>query len=191
MKESLGPKTIVFPTPVFVVGTYDKEGKPNAMTVAWGGICCSRPPCVAVSLRKATYTYANIVEREAFTVNIPSEAHLRVADYFGMASGKTEDKFATAGLQPVRSTLVDAPYIDEFLLVLECKLIHTFEIGLHTQFVGEILDVKADTSVLDERRTPEIEKVKAVLYAPEIRKYYGIGEFLGDAYSIGKGVKSP
>lgn len=191
MKESLGPKTIVFPTPVFVVGTYDKEGKPNAMTVAWGGICCSRPPCVAVSLRKATYTYANIVGREAFTVNIPSEAHLRVADYFGMASGKTEDKFATAGLQPVRSTLVDAPYIDEFLLVLECKLIHTFEIGLHTQFVGEILDVKADTSVLDERRTPEIEKVKAVLYAPEIRKYYGIGEFLGDAYSIGKGVKSP
>ncbi len=191
MKESLGPKTIVFPTPVFVVGTYDKEGKPNAMTVAWGGICCSRPPCVAVSLRKATYTYGNIVEREAFTVNIPSEAHLRVADYFGMASGKTEDKFATAGLQPVRSTLVDAPYIDEFLLVLECKLIHTLEIGLHTQFVGEILDVKADTSVLDERGTPEIEKVKAVLYAPEIRKYYGIGEFLGDAYSIGKGVKSP
>jgi flavin reductase (DIM6/NTAB) family NADH-FMN oxidoreductase RutF len=190
MKESLGPKTIVFPTPVFVVGTYDKEGKPNAMTVAWGGICCSRPPCVAVSLRKATYTYWNIVEREAFTINIPSEAHLRMADYFGMASGKTEDKLATAGLQAVKSTLVDAPYIDEFLLVLECKLIHTFEIGLHTQFVGEILDVKADNSVLDERGTPEIEKVKAVLFTPESRKYYGIGEFLGDAYSIGKGIKS-
>jgi flavin reductase (DIM6/NTAB) family NADH-FMN oxidoreductase RutF len=189
MKESLGPKTIVYPTPVFVVGTYDKEGKPNAMTVAWGGICCSRPPCVAVSLRKATYTYWNIVERRAFTVNIPSEAHLRVADYFGMASGKTEDKITTAGLQAVKSSLVDAPYIDEFLLILECKLLHTVEIGLHTQFIGEILDVKADTSVLDEKGTPEIEKVKAVLFAPESRKYYGIGEFLGDAYSIGKGIK--
>jgi flavin reductase (DIM6/NTAB) family NADH-FMN oxidoreductase RutF len=190
MKESLGPKTIVYPTPVFVVGTYDNEGKPNAMTAAWGGICCSRPPCVAVSLRKATHTYWNIVKREAFTINIPSEAHLRVADYFGMASGKTEDKLAAAGLQPVRSSLVDAPYIEEFLLVLECKLLHTFEIGLHTQFVGEILDVKADTSVLDEKGTPDIEKVKAVLFAPESRKYYGIGEFLGDAYSIGKGIKS-
>lgn len=189
MKESLGPKTIVYPTPVFVVGTYDKKGQPNVMTVAWGGICCSRPPCVSVSLRKATYTYWNIVEREAFTVNIPSEAHLRMADYFGIASGKTEDKLATSGLQPVRSSLVDAPYIDEFLLILECKLIHTFEIGLHTQFIGEILDVKADTSVLDDKGTPEIEKVKAVLFAPESRKYYGVGEFLGDAYSIGKGVK--
>ena len=190
MKESLGPKTIVYPTPVFVVGTYDKEGKPNAMTAAWGGICCSKPPCVAVSLRKATYTYWNIVEREAFTINIPSEAHLRVADYFGMASGKTEDKMATAGLQPVKSNLVDAPYIEEFLLVLECKLLHTVEIGLHTQFIGAILDVKADTSVLVEKGTPDIEKVKAVLFAPESRKYYGIGEFLGDAYSIGKGIKS-
>jgi flavin reductase (DIM6/NTAB) family NADH-FMN oxidoreductase RutF len=189
MKESLGPKTIVYPTPVFVVGTYDKEGQPNVMTVAWGGICCSRPPCVTVSLRKATYSYWNIVERKAFTVNIPSEAHLRVADYFGMASGKTEDKLATSGLQPVKSSLVDAPYIDEFLLILECKLLHTLEIGLHTQFIGEILDVKADTSVLDEKGTPEIEKVKAVLFAPESRKYYGIGEFLGDAYSIGKGIK--
>jgi flavin reductase (DIM6/NTAB) family NADH-FMN oxidoreductase RutF len=190
MKESLGPKTIVYPTPVLIVGTYDKEGKPNAMTVAWGGICCSRPPCVAVSLRKATYTYWNIVDRKAFTINIPSEAHLRVADYFGMASGKTDDKLATAGLQAVRSTLVDAPYIDEFLLVLECKLVHTLEIGLHTQFVGEILDVKADTSVLDEKGIPEIGKVKAVLFAPESRKYYSIGEFLGDAFSMGKGIKS-
>lgn len=189
MKESLGPKAIIYPTPVLVVGTYDKEGKPNAMTAAWGGICCSRPPCVAVSLRKATYTYWNIVERKAFTINIPSEAHLRVADYFGMASGKTEDKFATAGLQPVKSTLVDAPYIDEFLFILECQLLHTLEIGLHTLFVGEILDVKADTSVLDDRGTPDIEKVKAVLYVPESRKYYGTGEFLGDAYSVGKGVK--
>jgi flavin reductase (DIM6/NTAB) family NADH-FMN oxidoreductase RutF len=189
MKESLGPKTIVYPTPVFVVGTYDKEGKPNVMTAAWGGICCSKPPCVAVSMRKATYTYWNIVERKAFTINIPSEVHLRVADYFGIASGKTEDKLATAGLQPVRSNLVDAPYIEEFLFVLECNLLHTVEIGLHTQFVGEILDVKADNSVLDEKGIPDIEKVKPVLYVPESSVYYGVGEFLGKAYSIGKGIK--
>ena len=68
MKKSLGPKTLIYPTPVWVVGTYDKEGKPNVMTIAWGGICCSKPPCVAISLRKATYSYGNIVERKAFTL---------------------------------------------------------------------------------------------------------------------------
>ena len=158
------------------------------MTAAWAGICCSKPPCVAVSLRKATYSYRNITERKAFTINIPSEAHAKVADYFGMASGKGVDKLAEVGLNPVRSDLVDAPYIQEFLLILECTLLHTFEIGLHTQFIGEIRDVKADASVLDESGIPEITKVKPILYAPETRIYHGIGEFVGKAFSIGKSL---
>ena len=58
MKKSLGARTVAYPTPVFVVGTYDVEGQPNLMTVSWAGICCSVPPCVSISLRRATYTYA-------------------------------------------------------------------------------------------------------------------------------------
>lgn len=186
MKESLGAKPIVYPAPVLVVGTYDREGKPNVMTAAWGGICCSKPPCVSVSLRKATYSFGNILERKAFTINIPSEAHARVADYFGMASGKGVDKLAAVGLNPIKSDLVDAPYIQEFLLVLECSLLQVIEIGLHTQFIGEIQDVKADASVLDESGVPDIAKIKPILYTPEIRTYHGIGEFIGKAFSIGK-----
>jgi len=72
MKKSFGAKTLVYPTPVWIIGTYDKVGKPNAMTIAWGGICSSTPPCVAVSIRKATYTHGNIIERKAFTVNVLS-----------------------------------------------------------------------------------------------------------------------
>src|SRR5512136_1199407 len=88
MKKSIGAKTIVFPTPVFVVGTYDKAGNPNVMTAAWGGICCSKPPCVAVSLRKATYSYGNIIENKAYTISIPSATYVREADYYGISSGR-------------------------------------------------------------------------------------------------------
>ena len=101
MKKSIGAKTIIYPAPVLIVGTYDKTGKPNVMTAAWGGICCSKPPCVAVSLRKATYSYGSIVENKAYTINIPSEKFVKESDYFGLVSGKTEDKFAAAGLTPV------------------------------------------------------------------------------------------
>ena len=186
MKKSLGAKTIVYPTPVFVVGTFDKSGKPNLMTAAWGGICCSSPPCVAVSLRKATYSYGNIVENEAFTINIPSEAHTREADYTGIYSGRTEDKFAVTGFTAVRSKLVNAPYVEEFPLVLECKLLHTFELGLHIQFVGEIMDVKADESVMGEKKFPDIKKVKPILFDPGNRGYYGIGSYIGQGFSTGK-----
>jgi flavin reductase (DIM6/NTAB) family NADH-FMN oxidoreductase RutF len=188
MKKSLGAKTIVYPTPVFVVGTYDNAGRPNVMTAAWGGICCSVPPCVAVSLRKATYSYGNIVARKAFTINIPSEAHARETDYFGIVSGKTQDKFAKSKLTPVKSELVDAPYVREFPVVLECRLLHTVEIGLHTQFVGEILDVKADESVLGPDGSPDILKVKPMVFVPETAVYHGIGQLVGRAFSIGKKI---
>lgn len=186
MKKSLGAKTIIYPTPVLVIGTYDRGGKPNAMTASWGGICCSSPPCIAVSLRKATYTYGNIVERKAFTVNIPSEEHLKDADYFGTVSGKSEDKFSVTGLTPVRSELVEAPFIKEFPLILECKVIHVIEIGLHTQFIGNIVDVKAEDSVLAEEGTLDIERVKPVFFAPESGSYYGTGKFMGKAFSMGR-----
>ena len=186
MKKSLGAKTIVYPTPVLIVGTYDKEGKPNVMTAAWGGICCSVPPCIAVSLRKATYSYGNIVDRKAFTVSVPSERYVREADYFGLATGRTEDKFAATGLTPVRSELVDAPYVGEFPLVLECRLAHTIELGLHTQFVGEILDVKIDEDMLTEAGSPDIAKLQPIIFATDVRTYHGIGRFLGKAFSIGK-----
>ena len=186
MKKSIGAKTLLYPTPVLVVGTYDKAGKPNAMVVAWGGICCSTPPCVAVSLRKATYSYGNIVERKAFTVSIPGETHVKEADYFGTASGRDGDKFAATGLTPVRSDLVDAPYVAEFPVVLECRLLHTIEIGLHTQFIGEILDVKVDESVMDKDGAPDVEKIRPMIFATGSRDYYGVGKCLGKAFDIGR-----
>jgi flavin reductase (DIM6/NTAB) family NADH-FMN oxidoreductase RutF len=186
MKKSVGAKTILYPTPVFIVGTYDKAGKPNVMTVAWGGICCSAPPCVTISVREATYTYGNLMEQKAFTISLPSEAQVVQADYIGIASGRDEDKFAAAGLTAVKSDVVNAPYVQEFPFVLECKIIHHHKIGLHTHFIGEILDIKVDEEMLGEKG-PDIKKINPILWAPDNnRGYYGIGEFLGKAFSIGK-----
>ncbi len=186
MKKSIGAKTIAYPTPVWVIGSYDNQGNPNVMTAAWGGVCCSEPPCVGVSLRKQRYSYPNIEKRKAFTVNIPSQTHAKEADYFGLVSGSKVDKFTESGLTPVKSDTVDAPYVEEFPLVLECRVIQTVEIGIHVQFIGEIIDVKADESVLGEEGFPDIEKVKPIIFAPGTRTYHGIGSYIGKAFSIGK-----
>jgi flavin reductase (DIM6/NTAB) family NADH-FMN oxidoreductase RutF len=156
------------------------------MTAAWAGICCSAPPCVGVSLRKATYTYGNIMDRKAFTINVPSETQVNKADYFGISSGRDVDKLSQAGRTPVKSELVDAPYVREVPLVLECKLLNAVEIGLHTQFIGEIMDVKAEEDVLGDDNLPEIDKVKPIIFTPERRDYYGTGKYLGKAFSIGR-----
>ena len=149
------------------------------MTAAWGGICCSDPTCVAVSLRKATYSYASMINRQAFTISVPSQSQVKLADYFGLVSGRDTDKFAATGLTPARSDLVDAPYVAEFPLVPECKVLHIFDLGLHTQFVGEIIDVKADEEVLDGAGMPDILKVLPIIFSPSNREYYGVGASLG------------
>lgn len=186
MKKSLGKATHAMPTPVWLVGSYDDAGKANLATVAWGGVCSSDPAAVTVSLRKSRHSYDAILQRGAFTVNIPSRDFVVAADYAGIASGKNADKFAAAGLTAVKSSLVDAPYVAEFPLVIECRLLQTVEIGVHTQFVGEIVDVKADESVLDVNGVPDLTKVQPLVYSPSNRAYYGVGELVGKGFDIGK-----
>ena len=73
---------------------------------------------------------------------------------------------------------------------MECKLINELKLGLHTQFIGEILDIKADEECLSEKRKPDIRKVDPILYGSfGSSNYYSVGEELGKAFSIGKKLK--
>ncbi|MBI0581683.1 MAG: flavin reductase family protein [Methanomassiliicoccales archaeon] len=182
MKRSMGAMSLVYPNPVFLIGTYDERGEPNLMTAAWAGICSSKPPAIGVSLRAATYSHGNIVARKAFTVNVPSEDLVAEADYVGMRSGRDENKFAATGLTPVRSELVDAPFVKECPMVLECRLINTVEVGLHTHFIGEIVDVKADEETFDHDGVCQISKVRPFVFAPGDRGYYRIGGRIAGAF---------
>jgi flavin reductase (DIM6/NTAB) family NADH-FMN oxidoreductase RutF len=185
MKRSLGARAIAYPLPVFLVGTYDGRGKPNVMTAAWGGICLSEPPGIAVSIRLSRYTHKNILEKKAFTVSIPSVDQMAESDFFGMVSGSDTDKFARTKLTPVKAEHVDAPYIGECPVVLECRLIDTVEIGSHTQFIGEILDVKCDESVRGADGKPDLGKIRAIGYDPARSDYFVTGAVVGKAFSVG------
>jgi flavin reductase (DIM6/NTAB) family NADH-FMN oxidoreductase RutF len=187
MKLSLPAQPILLPCPVLIIGTYDSEGKPNIMNAAWGGIASSKPPCISVSLREATLSYHNIRQAEAFTVNIPSEQYLKEIDYVGLVSGKECDKFEKTHLTPEKSKLVNAPIVKEFPYALECKLIRQVELGMHTMFIGEIVGMVADDEVLSPKQLPDIEKVRPILFGSfGTTAYYGIGERLGGAFSVGK-----
>lgn len=189
MKKSIGSKSIVFPTPVFIIGTYCEDGRANAMNAAWGGICSSNPPCIAISVRNQRCTYENIQRTKAFTVNIPSAKFIKEADYFGIVSGKKVDKFAATGLTPIKGDKVDAPYIKEFPLNIECKVIDAHQIGEHMQFIGEIMDVKIDSDSVNGEGMPDIAKVNPMIFDPAASTYNAVGETIGKAFSIGKNIK--
>jgi flavin reductase (DIM6/NTAB) family NADH-FMN oxidoreductase RutF len=191
MKLFLPAKPILLPSPVLIIGTYGPDGRPNIMTAAWGGIASSQPPCISVSLREATLSYHNIKQAEAFTVNIPSEKYLKEADFAGMVSGRERDKFEEARLTPEKSRLVNAPIVKEFPYALECKLVKVVDLGGHTMFVGEILGIVADSEVVDHNQLPDIEKVRPILWGSfGSMAYYGIGDMLGHAFSVGNELRA-
>ncbi len=190
MKVSLPGLPILLPSPVLIVGTYGPDGKPDIMNSAWGGIVCSKPPCISVSLREATLTYHNIKQNQAFSVNIPSDKYVREADLVGLVSGRDNDKFALTGLTPEKSKLVNAPIVQEFPYALECKLVKQIELGSHTMFIGEIVGIVADSEVLNAKQLPDVEKVRPMLWGSfSSMAYYKVGDKLGDSFSIGNTLK--
>jgi flavin reductase (DIM6/NTAB) family NADH-FMN oxidoreductase RutF len=190
MKLSLPPKTILLPSPVLIIGTYDPDGKPNMMNAAWGGIVSSKPPCISVSIREAALSFHNIHQAEAFTVNIPSEKYLKEADFVGMVSGREYDKFKVTGLTAEKSKLVNAPIVNEFPYSLECKLVREINLGSHSMFIGEIVGMVADSEVLNSKQLPDIEKVRPLLWGSfGNMAYYNVGNKLGDSFSVGSELK--
>ncbi len=184
MKKSLGPRMFL-PAPVWVIGTYDSKGQPNMMTAGWVGIACSSPPTVSVSVREATATYENLLSTRAFTVNVPSAANIREADFFGMVSGREAPKLAAAGIATRKAELVYAPYLEDFPLVLECEMRRSIRIGMHTLITGEVRDVKAEEGILGENGLPAMERLDPVLFMASDANYYRIRESLGRTFTLG------
>ena len=189
MLISLGPQAFVPLAPVFLVGTYDEEGRPNIMTAAWGGVCSTQPPCLAVSLRRNRWTCRAIQTRKAFTVSIPDRTMARQADFSGLVSGRSENKFQALALSPCAGEHVDAPYVGESPVVLELQLRHTLELGSHIQFVGEIMDVKLRADCLTSENLPDPTAIDALMYAPLSKEYHATGAFVARAFAIGKTVR--
>jgi flavin reductase (DIM6/NTAB) family NADH-FMN oxidoreductase RutF/nitroreductase len=183
-KKSLGVKSTLYPKPALVIGSYDKDGKANMMTAAWVSICNSHPLSIAVSMRPATYSHGNVTETKSFTVNIPSSELAKYVDYVGRFSGKDLDKFKETGLTPVRGEFVNAPYIKEFPIVIECELTEFHDLGSHRQFIGRVIDVKADETILDAKGNVDVNLLNPLIYAGG--NYYETGRFIS---KVGEALK--
>ncbi len=182
MRKDFGVKTWAYPMPVFIVAAYDKDGNPNCMNAAWGGVYDTNQ--IMICLDDGHKTTKNILESKAFTVSIADAKHVAEADYVGIASGnKIKDKISEAGLTTVRSSHVNAPIINEFPMTIECNLLKFNEDGI---CIGEIVNVCADESVLGADGMIDPEKLEAITYDSVHHKYIKLGDVVGNAFSDGK-----
>ncbi len=186
MRKNFGSKPWTYPQPVFIIAAYDENGNADAMNAAWGGI--SDTAQVSMCLSAGHKTVKNILKSGAFTVSMADSAHVAECDYLGIVSANnTPDKMAKSGLHTTKSEFVNAPLIDELAMALECKLIsYSPETGIMT---GEIVNVCADESVLDENGKIDPSKLKPIIFDPVNNTYLEVGAKVGNAFKDGAKLK--
>ena len=185
-RKNFGAKPFSYPQPVLIIAAYGENDVPSAMNAAWGGISDYKE--ISMDLSKGHKTVKDLRERGAFTVSMGTLSQMVACDYVGVVSGnKVPDKVAKAGWHVEKSSFVDAPLIKELPLALECKLIsYDEETGI---LKGEIVNVSADESILDEEGRVDVKKLQPITFDPFNNKYIVLGETVGDAFKIGLSLK--
>ena len=176
----IGATAYLCPIPSVLVGCGDpKRGlRPNLITVAWAGICCSHPPMLSVSLRKERHSYAMIERTGEFTVNLVGESLLFAMDYCGVKSGRDEDKFQSLGLHAIPAQgLCCAPALQESPAYLSCCVKEIMPLGSHDLFLADIVEVCVREVFLTETGAIDEKRMELVGYVHG--KYRALGEEIG------------
>ncbi|MBE0504009.1 MAG: flavin reductase family protein [Desulfuromonadales bacterium] len=184
-KKTLGPGITFFPQPATWIVSVDKEGEIDVMTASWVSMVSKTPPTIALSLHHGRQTYANIQQSGVFTVNIIPSTQVVAGDYCGLISGRDVDKLATTDLTPVAALHVAAPILAESPLNLECRVINTVVIGEYRLILGEVLEIHIAAAACHDHGY-DAAVIDPLVYLGGIREYWGLGEKVGTAYSIGK-----
>ena len=186
MRKNFGAKAMCYPMPVFIIGTYNADGTPNAMNAAWGGI--SEETEITICVDSSHKTAENLIARKAFTVSMATAKYMAACDYVGIVSGNKEpDKFAKAGFHAGKSEFVDAPLIDELPFALECEVIYYDTESC--RLVGRIVNVCADESVLGDHGKVDTVKLQPITFDPMNHHYLVLGEKAGMAFQAGTELK--
>ena len=177
----------IFPMPVLMIATYNKDGSVNVMNAAWGSMQARGH--VVLKLTETHKTVENIKARGAFTVSIADAAHMVEADYFGIESGNdVPDKFERSGMTASKAEHVDAPIINEFTLCLECEFIEYQGGEYGCGVIGKVVNVTADDSVLVNGQL-DMSLVNAIAFDTYTHGYYKVTERVGEAFQEGLKLK--
>ena len=187
-RKNFSDKAVITPLPAIMIATWDENKNPDVMMAAWGGQCGPKHITFILSKHKTT---DNIRLKKAFTVSFATKNDIVQSDYFGIVSGNdVPDKVAKAGFTVIPSPNVDAPIINEYKLTLECKAVTFDEDGNGgARVVGEIVNMSADESILDEQGNIDLAKLQPVIFDSAKSEYRVVGEKVGTAWGSGKAIQ--
>lgn len=141
MKNSL-PATNV------VVTVRDKNERDNALVVAYSGNCSYDPIRVMVGIVPSRFSYHMVKENGCFVIHLLDKSQKKLFECAGTKSGKDGDKLKEYGIKLKQADKVNAGYIPECPIAIECKVVDSIITGSHEMFIADVLEIHCDKSKL-------------------------------------------
>jgi flavin reductase (DIM6/NTAB) family NADH-FMN oxidoreductase RutF len=181
-KTRIDKNAIPYPMPVVILGAV-VDGKPNFMAVAWVTRVNYQPPLIAVACGHAHHTHRGIEAHKEFSISVPGRDVMVATDHVGLVSGAKQDKSGV--FESFKGELEFAPMVRACPVTLECRLVQSVALPADTLFVGEIVGAYSEERFLTGGR-PDISKIHPFMLTMPDNHYWGVGEELGKAWSVGK-----
>lgn len=164
-KKLFKGSTILSPVPAVLITSKNEEGCVNVFTAAWVGMACTRPPMVTVAIRPERLSYDYIKKSGEFVINLPTKYMVKIVDYCGVVSGKTNDKIKETCITLEESEKVRTPMIGECPVCMECKVKSITHLGSHDLFLAEIIAVHVEENLIDSKGKIHFEKANLISYS--------------------------
>lgn len=161
-KRIIEPNTTLYPVPVVLITSGGNT--PNVMTCNRIASCSAEPPRLCISIRPGRYSHSLVHESGEFVVNIPTPEQSALVDYIGVVTGKKEDKIAIANLKLAPALKVKTPLLADCPVNIECIVEQEIALDSHTMFIGLVLAVHAEESLLDEHGDVDVKRAQGIIY---------------------------
>jgi flavin reductase (DIM6/NTAB) family NADH-FMN oxidoreductase RutF len=174
-KKIIQPNTTLYPVPIVLITT--GGDRPNVMTCNRIASCSAEPPRLSISVRPSRYSHNLIRETREFVVNFPTPEQQALTDYLGVVTGREEDKIGIAGLRLTPALRIKTPLLAACPVNVECMVEQTLDLDSHTLFIGRVIAVHAEESLLDARDDVDLSLAQGLLFGCGTVREKPVGRF--------------
>lgn len=164
-----------FTQQVFLIGTYDEDGKENFAPISWVSYTWGRPSCLILSMHGEKQTKRNFERTRQLSATVVTPDLMRFMETCGSKLHKK--RFYEKEKVPfVKGSTLDVPLIANSKWSYECELYHSVQLGKTTTYFAEVKNIHVDDEIL-KLDFIDLRKINPVIYSPD--NYFTVGTHLG------------
>ena len=135
--EEINVSTWKIPSPLGIIGSHS-EGQFNGMTASWITQVSMEPALIGVGIDNKSVTFNLMNSSDYFSLNMFSPDYTKVFVKFSKPAEYTE---GFLNKEPITLTDNSVPIFDNATVWFELKTTQKINLGTHTFFIGEIIDL--------------------------------------------------